>query len=483
MVMCFKSLTSTVQFALALLLVGYTNISSAIDTATFRTRALQAATKVRPESAEPVQKLIDALFGEHALDDPIAAVANVHGDEPVVAVFKEALSHDEVDFRCLAAEKLGDLGFSSRSAVPALITALRDSDEHVRNRAASALGDIGPEAAAAVPAFLASLRNDVEEWHVKSTASEALGKINVQPKEVVPALILALRDPDSHVRFMTVEALGQYGVQAAAAALPLREAVLHDGNSSVRWHGTGPLAKVDPEGTIAIPTLMQALKNDDDSLRTFAARAIGKFGEKAQDAAPLLHANLRDKHIRSRIAAAEALWRVSGNVKDTVPVLIRAIEQEPKPLVDQLWAANALATIGPAAKDAVPALRGLLKKLHWPHAPAHALGNIGPDAEAAVPDLLEMLESKNGQDRAHAAAALWQINRHPLGLPTLLAELRDPVDGSAYGAIVAAGEIGPPAKDAVPDLVKALSTRILYERRAAREALEKIDPAVLRALQ
>jgi HEAT repeat protein len=477
--MCFRSIKCTVQFALALLLVCHVSHCNAIDTPTFRTRALQAATKARPESVEPVQKLIDALFGEAALDDPIAAVSKLHGDAPVVAVFTEALLHDEVHFRSLAAEKLGELGFSSRSAVPALIAALRDSNEYVRDRAASALGDIGPEAAAAVPALLAILRNDDEVGHFRSTASEALGNINVQPKEVVPALILALRNPDSHVRFMTVEALGRYGTQAGAAAEPLREALLQDADLSVRWNATGPLAKVDPEGTIAIPALRQALQNDDDSLRTFAARAIGTFGEKAKDAAPLLLANLKDRHVRSRIAAAEALWRVKGNVKDTVPVLIRTIDQEPKPLVDQLWAANALATIGPAAKDAVPALRGLLKKLHWPHAPAHALGNIGPDAEAAVPDLIEMLDSKDGRDRAHAAAALWKISRHPLGLPTLLAELRDPVDGSAYGAIVAAGEIGPPAKDAVPDLVKALSARILYERQAAREALERIDPAVL----
>ena len=42
-----------------------------------------------------------------------------------------------------------------------------------------------------------------------------------------------------------------------------------------------------------------------------------------------------------------------------------------------------LAKMGPAAKDAVPALRQSMAKIHWPDEPAQALGNIGEAAAAA----------------------------------------------------------------------------------------------------
>lgn len=78
-----------------------------------------------------------------------------------------------------------------------------------------------------------------------------------------------------------------------------------------------------------------------------------------------------------------------------------------------------------------------------------------------------------------AAAALWKINQHSRGLPTLLDELHTPVDGSPYGAIVAVGQIGPPAKAGVPDLLKSLSARELYVRQAAAQALVRVDPAAV----
>jgi HEAT repeat protein len=43
----------------------------------------------------------------------------------------------------------------------------------------------------------------------------------------------------------------------------------------------------------------------------------------------------------------------------------------------------------------------------------------------------------------------------------------------------ALGEIGPPAKPAVPELLKALSHRELNVRRAAAEALKTIDPTAV----
>jgi HEAT repeat protein len=147
--------------------------------------------------------------------------------------------------------------------------------------------------------------------------------------------------------------------------------------------------------------------------------------------------------------------------------------------IAHLWAAEEIAAIGPQAKDAVPALRKLLAKSPWPDGAIRALGSVGPEAAAAVPELLEQLESKEGEVRANAAGALWKINRHPRAIPALLEELKNPVDGNPFYAIITAGRIGPAAKAGVPDLIKALSHRKLYVREEAARALEKVDPSAI----
>jgi HEAT repeat protein len=454
------------------------SVTPRVDIATFRARALQAAKKVRPDAEKVVQPLIDALAKEKSTDEALEAATKAEAEGAAVAVLAEALQVEKEDVRISAAKLLGEMGFVSRTVVPVLIAALQDENEYVRSDAATVLGDIGPEAQAAVPALLVALVDPSDS--VRSHASEALGKVKVQAKYVVPGLIAALQDDDDHVRFMTVEALGEFGPEAASAAQPLREALLRDTDGNVRWNAAGSLAAVDPEGKIALPALLEAMKARDGNVRRFAASALGRFGPKAKEAAPLLLAGLKDSNTGARIAAAGAMWQVDRNAKDTVPVLIQVLENDPA--IPHLWAAQTIAAIGPEAKAAVPALRKLLATSSWPYGTIQALGNIGPDAVAAVPDLLERLESEDGDVRAYAAGALWKINQHPRAIPSLLEELKNPRYGNPFYAIITAGEIGPPAKAGVPELVKALSHRELYVRQVALRALEKVDPSAIPGL-
>jgi HEAT repeat protein len=47
-----------------------------------------------------------------------------------------------------------------------------------------------------------------------------------------------------------------------------------------------------------------------------------------------------------------------------------------------------------------------------------------------------------------------------------------------YAAVVTIGEIGPSAKEAVPDLRNTLTHRELFVRKAAALTLKRVDPAV-----
>ena len=107
---------------------------------------------------------------------------------------------------------LSRLGPEARSAVPALIAALK-KDRLVRKNAALALGQIGPEARDAVPALSDALGDS--EWAVRRQAALALGQIGPEARKAIPALQKVSRDPDLLVRQAAQKALKQIGVSPA----------------------------------------------------------------------------------------------------------------------------------------------------------------------------------------------------------------------------------------------------------------------------
>ena len=84
------------------------------------------------------------------------------------------------------------------AALPALMTALQDSDQHVRANAASDLGDMGSKAAPAVGRLIETL-GDPDEF-VRQSVCSGLGGIGPAAKAALPALWQALVDPSEHVR-------------------------------------------------------------------------------------------------------------------------------------------------------------------------------------------------------------------------------------------------------------------------------------------
>jgi HEAT repeat protein len=116
--------------------------------------------------------------------------------------------------------------------------------------------------------------------------------------------------------------------------------------------------------------------------------------------------------------------------------------------------ALSLARAGPAAKSAVPTLLERLKdpqglperdRVHTRKTLVFALGRIGPDAKEAVPVLLAILREPDVEDDLRLAV------------------------------VDALRRIGPAAREAIPAL-KALSRDPSSQmRRAASEALEKLE--------
>ncbi|HZU37548.1 MAG TPA: HEAT repeat domain-containing protein, partial [Gemmataceae bacterium] len=193
-----------------------------------------------------------------------------------------------------------------------------------------------------------------------------------------------------------------------------------------------------------------------------------------------------------RQAAPGVLIHLGARAAPAVPALIKAVQAR------RVLAAMALGAIGPAAKDAVPALRQALAdkktttdlignadpalsrlgitKPSLAGAAAAALEQIGPAAEPAIPELIATLKHPQADARYQAAHALGRLASDAPEVPPALARvMRDDKEDPLIRAeaIEALGQLG---KAALPSLIDGLKLRLADLRAAAARNLGRIAP-------
>ena len=85
-----------------------------------------------------------------------------------------------------------------------------------------------------------------------------------------------------------------------------------------------------------------------------------------------------------------------------------------------------------------------------------ALGQMGPAARAALPTLTEMVRGEDEHLATKAARAVWQIAGPQEALPLFLDYLQYPDPQIRTRTVETLGNIGPPARGALPALTKLL---------------------------
>lgn len=410
----------------------------------------------------------------------------------------------------LVAEALANGG---KPAVPALIELLGGDNAVARGHAAHALRFMGRNAAPAAEA-LAKAAPKITEDPYRRAAFDALG--NIGPAGV-PHLVDLLKDPHVPSKYRATEALGRIGPDAKAAVPALLARMKDRGADRLDRRAAGEaLVAIGPGAVAAVPDLIALIPDKELEVADLAAEALGAIGPAAKDAVePLLKA-IRDdcragEYTRKADAAATALGRIGKPAEPAIPVLIDMLSSD-----KAQYPAEALGRFGPAAKGALEPLRKLypstapgdaiqaalavtridpqatdgidtlIDRLNSPRTrfpeyerrdAAKALGLIGPRAKAALGPLRKLLDHRTDLS-ARAALAVYRINpgdAAALGslVRTLAAD--DPFGVSA--ACEGLAEIGPAAKEAVPELRRVARFHSGYaERDAARLAIRAIDP-------
>jgi HEAT repeat protein len=136
--------------------------------------------------------------------------------------------------------------------------------------------------------------------------------------------------------------------------------------------------------------------------------------------------------------------------------------------------------LGAAASNAVPAMGEILDlgvSSGSQSLTADALASLGPTARKAVPSLLRASASTNESVRGQAVLAPGRIHAEPeMVVPALVRSLNDSTFNVRHAAVIGLGGFGPRAKPAVPALVGLIEKKDIELNEPAINTLKQIDP-------
>jgi HEAT repeat protein len=219
-------------------------------------------------------------------------------------------------------------------------------------------------------------------------------------EQPIADLIGAVKSSNESARLDAINHLAARGAQAADAVEPLTS-LLNDNSAQVQAHAVYALGQIGEAAKPAVPALVALLKGPDATVRTQAVKAVMAINPGPDVTMPLCVKLLEDPdpNVRNRVllAIAEAGPRA-------VPGLMVALKNDKA----AYWACLILRDLGPAGKDAIPAL---VEKLQDPRPEIRreailALGAMEKEAVSAAPEIAEHLA-----DRNTAVAATYAIGR------------------------------------------------------------------------
>lgn len=283
--------------------------------------------------------------------------------------------------------------------------------------------------------------------------------------EAVPALINALRSPETSalLRERVGTMLGRIG-EPARGAVPVLVGYLAQFKSK-----TGS----EPAGAATI--------SKEDDVRYWVMKSLCLFGPVAADAVPAVRAILISKDVspRLRLLAADTLGQLRSPA--AIGVLTRQLLQPRRnnsyeeTLLRQTMI-DSLAMSGPLAVGALPALSRATEDSNADirRSACQAIGSLGPRAEGALTSLLERLVLDDDAAVKDASAdALARIGS--LSVPALTDLLERGGPDLQWRAAKSLGQIGPRAKDAVPQLRRTLQSPDNEVRIESIDALWRIS--------
>ncbi|NQU24675.1 MAG: HEAT repeat domain-containing protein [Candidatus Nealsonbacteria bacterium] len=402
--------------------------------------------------------------------------------------------------RQCAAQALGSIRSRPNRAIPALVESLKDKNFNVRRCAAAALGAFRPTTPTALEALSSALHD--EEGNVQHEAAEALANLGNEAVPAVPALADALKSREMYIQghpghFRPVaetaaRALGAIG-PPATNAMPALLDLVRDRNRTFQGFTPGDnrdnyeargeaaiaAARIDPQSDEVVRVLGQSLQFDV-RIRQEVAIALALVGPKARGTVPtLIRLSKPDRRFCHDLNCACAAVAIEPDNPLAVRRMLDCFPPVPGPFDDDDWALlrTALARAGAASRPAIPVLIRLVEDvLKDQENAARTLATFGPEAQSAIPALLDLLTSRQEHPRQEAIEALQQIASEK-SVP-LLAALKDPDANVRSGVVEVLGY----SPRALPLVMKGLDDPSARVRLAALMSLAKLESSAAPAV-
>jgi HEAT repeat protein len=248
-------------------------------------------------------------------------------------------------------------------------------------------------------------------------------------------------DVDPTVSGTAVRILGFLRGNARAAVGALTLALERDTSLDFRKSVIHALSEIGPEAAPAVPALVRILRQGPDDHREAVLQALCSIGEPARIAAPAVLEALERGSTDVRAQAAAAVAGLCLGPEEALPSLLSALESP-----DDLVRAAA----------------------------ARALCVMGDDGISALPFIAEHLADPSPVVQVWAAAAIARGSREELDqhLPRLIAAVGAGEEEVWHAAVGSLGEIGAPARRAIPLLIHHLLAKPRWP--VAMESVSKI---------
>ena len=182
----------------------------------------------------------------------------------------------------------------------------------------------------------------------------------------------------------------------------------------------------------------------------------------------------------TRFKAGDALCKLGTNAAPAIPAIMRLLESNSDKFHDVMIRVlencpNEAQTLKPTLEKCLqspnPQIRISCARTLW--ALDHSY------ADQARPVARESLSESDAGIRVEGASLLWHLDHNAQAVvPTLIALLSDPQTAYDYRTVRFLGNIGPPAKEAIPAIQKWLKSGRMheaFETKAAVDALQKIE--------
>lgn len=351
-----------------------------------------------------------------------AAIAHIEG-EPKLTLPESVATLQQIERRRLpaiyaafAAVKVQ--GTKAESAVPALVRILNSRKETwLRRTAIETLAAVGPAGnrEAALTLVAAARRQDPIIALEADKAFEEFGTAAKQVPEELSALLLENGRAQSQVLML----LGALGPEAAPAMPNLTKLLRSEANVPTYSDGMRQilwlLQKIGPDAQEAIPVLTDMLLKPgkegataESSRRTALLSTLMRIGMTPR-VLPAVREMLASNQQTAVACAAHAVALLGRQAADTVPLLLRPLRPEYRDsymtsgffygYVMETSARNecmrALASLGPAAKEALPLLQTYADlPASQVYGISHAPRSLKVDAQRAIQAILQTQGTK-----------------------------------------------------------------------------------------